>query len=351
MAVVVRKGRFMALYLTTEGRQRSAGTFPGRKHAVAGYHLAMRGQAVPKLVYPRAVRGAKTVAEYAETWLPGKRLEPNTREHWQSTLTKHILPDLGVRVLAKVTRADLQRWFNGLEAGGMSAATLQAVKVVVSSMMSAALDEAEITVNPITGVRVKPNPARRRHIISPQEFRLLLEHAPDHYRLLLRTLVGSGLRWGECTDLSWPDDFDLDGAVILVNHTVQETSGPVFTRKDYPKGVSTRSVPIAEELAADIRGAMPGLLFTQPNGTRLTRSYFRNRIWQRTLKRATLPRTYRPHDLRHAHASWLLAGGCDLVSAQRRLGHSSIRTTQRYLDELPSASDVALAALNKTMNG
>src|SRR3954452_14731403 len=35
----------------------------------------------------------------------------------------------------------------------------------------------------------------------------------------------------------------------------------------------------------------------------------------------------RVHDLRHAHASWLLAGGSDLKSVMDRRGHAQITTT------------------------
>ena len=50
------------------------------------------------------------------------------------------------------------------------------------------------------------------------------------------------------------------------------------------------------------------------------------------------------HDLRHAHASWLLAGGADLKTVMERMGHSQIMTTQKYLHTLPDAQDKALAA-------
>ena len=52
------------------------------------------------------------------------------------------------------------------------------------------------------------------------------------------------------------------------------------------------------------------------------------------------------HDLRHAHASWLLAGGADLKTVMDRLGHARIATTQQYLHALAGAT--ALAAFRRT---
>jgi site-specific recombinase XerD len=55
----------------------------------------------------------------------------------------------------------------------------------------------------------------------------------------------------------------------------------------------------------------------------------------------------RAHDLRHAHASWLLAGGADLQMVKDRLGHGSISTTEKYLHTLPDADDDALDAFTR----
>jgi hypothetical protein len=52
--------------------------------------------------------------------------------------------------------------------------------------------------------------------------------------------------------------------------------------------------------------------------------------------------------LRHAHASWLLAGGADIQVVKERLGHGSIRTTELYLRSLPGSRDTGLDALMAT---
>jgi len=44
------------------------------------------------------------------------------------------------------------------------------------------------------------------------------------------------------------------------------------------------------------------------------------------------------HDLRHAHASALIADGWDLVSVSKRLGHKSVQiTASTYLHEFEQA--------------
>lgn len=76
----------------------------------------------------------------------------------------------------------------------------------------------------------------------------------------------------------------------------------------------------------------------QPRGKRtvttdghIPRWWFRTHVWQPAVQSAGLPESTNVDGLRHAHASWLLAGGADLEVVKERLGHSSIVTTQKYL--------------------
>lgn len=78
----------------------------------------------------------------------------------------------------------------------------------------------------------------------------------------------------------------------------------------------------------------------------LPRRWFREHIWLPAIKGADLKIHVRPHDLRHAHASWLLAGGADLQVVKERLGHGTIATTEKYLHTLADADETALDALS-----
>ena len=73
-------------------------------------------------------------------------------------------------------------------------------------------------------------------------------------------------------------------------------------------------------------------------------------IWTPALAAAGLMFQVRFHDLRHAHASWLLAGGADIQVVKERMGHSSITTTQKYLHTLPNADHAAVTALDTIRN-
>jgi integrase len=77
--------------------------------------------------------------------------------------------------------------------------------------------------------------------------------------------------------------------------------------------------------------------------------WFRKQVWYPARKAAGLG-SVRIHDLRHAHASWLLAGGADLQVVKERLGHASIATTEKYLHSLPTADETALDALTRIRN-
>jgi integrase len=77
------------------------------------------------------------------------------------------------------------------------------------------------------------------------------------------------------------------------------------------------------------------------------RNWFRRSVWRPACEAAGLPALPRFHDLRHSHASWLLAGGADLQVVKERLGHTSIMTTQRYLHTLPDADESAVEAFSR----
>ena len=127
--------------------------------------------------------------------------------------------------------------------------------------------------------------------------------------------------------------------------------------KPYPKDNEPRTMglppDLVTQLAAHIadRRLGPGdLLFATREGTPISRNTFRTRVWRPAVAASGVDFDVRVHDLRHAHASWLLAGGSDLKSVMDRMGHAQITTTQKYLHTLPDADTKNLTALDRIRN-
>jgi site-specific recombinase XerD len=74
----------------------------------------------------------------------------------------------------------------------------------------------------------------------------------------------------------------------------------------------------------------PYLFEGKTAGKPLEVSSFQKALIKATL-RAGIAKRVSPHVLRHSYATHLMEAGADLRSIQLQLGHSSIRTTVRYL--------------------
>ena len=198
---------------------------------------------------------------------------------------------------------------------------------------------------------------KKRRVLTPPEFETLLEHIPDRWLPLVLTSIETGLRWGELVALR-PRHIDWSGWRIRVEETALELSkkdsptGERIVFKAYPKDNEPRTLAVTHDLVrvlqrrvADYNLEIDHLLFPSTEGPSVipvSRNTFRAKVWLPAIEEAKLEFPVRMHDLRHAHASWLLAGGADLASVMERLGHRQIMTTQQYLHTLPDADRKAL---------
>jgi integrase len=152
----------------------------------------------------------------------------------------------------------------------------------------------------------------------------LLAHADsERYRCLLELMLAAGLRIGEALALC---DLDRKHSLIRVECQLgrdgQRT--PLKTEEsrraiDIPPQLLRRLLALVEE-----RGQLfnPGaLVFASRNETGLVRKVAREAL-KRAVKAANLaPPEPTLHDLRHSHASMLIALDVSVVAVQRRLGH------------------------------
>ena len=148
----------------------------------------------------------------------------------------------------------------------------------------------------------------------------------------------------------------MEETIVEVS-TKNSPTGTRMLAKPYLKDNDPRTMGLPPELVAqlaahiaDRRLRSGDLLFPTRDGTPISSNSFRTRIWRPAVVTSGIDFDVRVHDLRHAHASWLLAGGSDLKSVMDRMGHAQITTTQKYLHTLPDADTKNLTALDRIRN-
>jgi integrase len=196
---------------------------------------------------------------------------------------------------------------------------------------------------------------------SPDELRRFLAFADGDRLAPLFRLVGmTGLRLGESCGLRW-DDFDGERISVQRQVTVVDKVPVVSYAKT---DESSRSIDLDEETAARLRahrreqneerlavglGGRSEFMFTTPDGALLEPRRVARRFEQ-LVREAGLQRI-RFHDLRHSHASHLIAAGVHVKVVADRLGHSSASfTLDRYGHVLKGMGADAAAAVARLVD-
>lgn len=352
---------FQAIYRDPSGNKRSAGTFPSRREATAeGRRAESR---VETGVWIDRSSGQTSFEDYVEkVWWPSRQLEASTKAGYRSYLDKHFLPFFGNIPMAEILPSTVQAWVTKATGSGLSPRSVVKYHVMLHGIFKRAVRDRIISYNPCADTELPKVVVKKARILAPDEFERLLLCIPERFTALVLTEIETGLRWGELVALR-PRHVDFLRRTITVEDTIVEVSkkisptGERMIVKPYPKDDESVGQDLLDVLAARIQAldlSRDDLLFpsTETSGGRpLSRNTFRTRVWLPALAQAELGFHVRMHDLRHAHASWLLAGGADLKSVMDRLGHSRIQTTQRYLHSLPGADEKALAAFHRIRQG
>jgi len=180
-------------------------------------------------------------------------------------------------------------------------------------------------------------------------------------RTPLLALVTIGVRRGELLGLRW-HDLDLEAARLSVRHTLQESSAGLELKE--PKtaraartialpGVTVealrehRRVQLETRLRVGAGFNTQELVFPGADGEPWWPSNF-DRATRRVFKKAGL--SCRLHDLRHTHATMLLAKDVHPKVVQERLGHANIGITlDIYSHLIPHMQEEAAAKIDAGM--
>lgn len=101
----------------------------------------------------------------------------------------------------------------------------------------------------------------------------------------------------------------------------------------------------------DLKPRKPGGRGTGVNVTdHIPRDWFRRHIWLPTTEKAQITGKATFHDLRHTHATWLAKAGVSVEILRRRLGHSMLSTTQKYIDDVSEVEITAVMVMDELLS-
>jgi integrase len=285
-------------------------------------------------------------------------IDEATRTDYRRKIGHHFTRyPLGAMPVDRLDESAVTDWLDALTPIRGSKPMADKTKRNLHSLLSAALarqvDAGTVRINPAKGLAPKATaPAREAVYLSPAAVERLVKLTPASHRLLVRTLAGTGLRWGEATALQ-PRHVQIrrDGRVVLQVRQAWKRGSDTATRLGDPKTPrSVRDVACSPELSAALREHLDraaAWLFTNGAGGPVLNANFNRDTWP-MLADAMVTEGFtweRPQvkALRHSHCTHLLDAGVRVDVVQKRLGHESPATTLGVYARMTQDDDLAAA--------
>jgi integrase len=297
MASVRPRGKkFTALYRDASGAQKGAGSFDTYDEALAWAQVAELDAKPLEYVevHPKERRGKPTVAGFGPKAIEGARLEETSRYTYGLLLALHILPALGSKTLAELTPADVRAFARKLESSKISGSTANLVMCVLRLVVKTAEQDGLIAKDVTKDISVQRKGKAEKVIATPAQAKVIEDAFHPHYRLMIKVMFATGMRFGEILGIQAGDVCDLPGGgkVIRIRRTVAEYGGTVEVRPYGKTAGATRDVPVSKELAAQVVAQgetnFGGWAFRNHRGACIRRGNF-SRLWRAACGAAGVP--------------------------------------------------------------
>jgi integrase len=336
------------------------GIMAARKRLAIEKAKSAKGEVVP--VAPRLTFGVAADSWWEATIL---RTRPASHRAYANHL-RHLRQEFGSVRLSAITSSLVAEY---VERGRAAPSVIRGRLIVLGAIFKHAARRLGYRGdNPVRLLERGELPASQetvRRILTDEELAALLDAVPELHRLLFDTMAQTGLRISEARGLIWAN-FNPDAGTLTVDGQLSRGSEriPPKSRQSY------RTIAIAPSLVARLREyrlatGRPSdreLIFRHPerergvrglwkigSGGRL-RSYASSTISGIILDaraqaglgpimrgREVIARAPAPHDLRHTHASRLIAAGWDPVEVAARLGDQIQTVLKVYAHEWDAA--------------
>ncbi len=258
------------------------------------------------------------------------------RRHKRSAATdlfraRALREHLGGAVMQEISPARLRVYIEARRDEGVTDSTINREMALLSAAINYANTEWEWALpNPVRG-RLLAEPEGRVRWISREEANRLLDAAKKALRVpFLAEFIALGLYTGcrkeELLGLEWSR---VDLRENLIHLEAQHTKAG--RRRSVPLCQGAREALLRQASFRAQKCPAAPWVFVKSNGQRVVdiRDAF-----ARACRDAGIT-DFRPHDLRHTCAAWLVTDGAPLAEIRDLLGHSTIMMTERYAHLAP----------------
>jgi integrase len=327
----------------TNGRRRYFSKSFGTE-AEAKVHLQNQQSAKNRgeFVEPSRVILSTLIDEWMDTVRP--RVTPRTADGYKALLDRYVTPELGSKRVNQIESRDIQKLYANMQTKqGLSARVIHHTHAVLRQVLQEAVEWKLIIRNPADSLKRKlPKVIEaQRTVFDENEAARFLEACQSKpHGLIFEFALISGMRPEEYLALKWKDiSFERHTAQVeraLVRHkgewrfqetktkgsrrTVSLPAGLISKLARHKFAQNTHRLSIGDEWQSH------DLVFCSEFGTPLSIPNLTYRYFRPLLTSAELPRM-RLYDLRHSHATLLLAADEHIKIVSERLGHSTTRLT------------------------
>lgn len=318
--------RWAAVWTEVDGTRRKKACATKDEATALLEHVGVQQRAG---AYITPARGRITVEKMADRWLTEQVHQRATSlEQIRRRLANTILPTLGAYEVADVDRGVVQaavtEWSKAL-----APSTVKVAYVYLAGVFTLAVDEKRIPASPCRRINLPPV---EREPVIPLTIAMvdaLIAGLWRPYQTMAILAAATGMRSGELRGLTWdririaPDRSSAQLRIdrqLVGGSAARPVWGPPKT------GTSVRVVSVGKATVAELGEPGQGLVIRGARGGAVNRERA-SEAWRHAAAPLGLGKGSGWHDLRHFHASLLIAGGASPVAVAHRLGHKDATET------------------------
>src|SRR5438093_6354475 len=273
----------------------------------------------------------------------------------ESQLTKHILPRFGSLPLDAVDETAVQEFVADLKRATFRMRTPNGDPNKTYKLSRKTILNIVGVVKLVLGKKVwmtweldlgKPEDPQQRYF-TEEQLKQIIESSEGQYRILFALLAGTGMRIGEAAGL-YINDLDLENCVIYVRRAVWNGQELSPKTRNAVREIDIDS-GLAELLRQHIGDRKVGRVFQARNGSPISGNNVLKRVLHPLLKKLGLPKAGL-HAFRHSRVTMLRKRGTPEDLQKQWIGHSSLRTMDRYSHTNQELEYRRLAASNAGLN-